>query len=97
VRLLYVWNIPSDNFISIMPTEIRININREQHFELLLCSLMSAEAAFYNNLDICKYFFRQKKMIFRLLFLLFYSGKIVRIKVGKATDGQSKFFFYLIY
>ena len=30
---------------------------------LLLCSLMSAEAAFHNNLDIWKYFFRQKKMI----------------------------------
>ena len=68
-----------------------------------LCTLMSAEADFYNNFDIWKYFFRQKKLI-RILSRAFLEScqfsilencdiNIWAPQTGKATDGQNEFFF----
>ena len=52
---------------------------------------MSAEAAFYNNFDVI--FPGEKKWYWGFLFPMFYSGKSVRIRVGKATDGRMIYFF----
>ena len=53
---------------------------------------MSAEAAFYNNFGIRKYFFRQNKMISILSISFVLYEKYMSATTGKATDGQKEFF-----